>query len=65
MSTKKLQILGSLGNSDADTLGGKHADEFASATDVEQLKTLVGDKSVAEQIDAAISSLTNFMEVKF
>ena len=56
MSTKKLQILGSLGNSDADTLDGKHADEFALTSDVEELKTKVGDTSVSEQINNAIES---------
>ena len=54
MSTKKLQIIGSLGNNDADTLDGKHAIDFASATDFEELKTLVGDVAVSKQIDTAI-----------
>lgn len=57
--TKKLQILGSLGNSDADTLDGKHASEFASASDVETLKSQVGDTSVSEQVEVAISNLEN------
>lgn len=60
MSTKKLQILGSLaaqaGN--ADTLDGKHANEFASASDVAELKSLVGDNKVAEQIATAIDNIT-------
>ena len=51
MSTKKLQILGSLGNSDADTLDGKHASDFASASDVVALEELVGDTKVSEQIE--------------
>lgn len=55
MSTKKLQIIGSLGSSDADTLDGKHAEEFAAASDVEELKTLVGDEAVSTQIEEAIS----------
>lgn len=33
--------------------------------DVDQLKMLVGDTSVSEQISAAISSLTNLEEVAF
>ena len=57
MSTKKLQILGSLGNSDADTLDGKHASDFAAATDFEDLKTLVGDEAVSTQITNAISGM--------
>lgn len=59
MSTKKLQIIGSLGNSDADTLDGKHASEFASASDVAALEGLVGDKSVSEQVETAVSNLEN------
>lgn len=55
MSTKKLQILGSFGGSDADTLDGKHASEFASASDVEQLKNNVGDSPVSEQINDAVT----------
>lgn len=58
MSTKKLQILSTLIQEaqNADTLDGKHADEFAAASDVEQLKTLVGDTPVAEQISNAVST---------
>ena len=40
--------------SNADTLDGKHAEEFAQVVDVEGLKTLVGDIAVSEQIDTAI-----------
>ena len=40
----------------ADTLDGKHASEFASATDVSNLKALVGDVSVSEQIEDAIAT---------
>lgn len=58
MSTKKLQILGSLGIADADTLDGMHADEFAASSDFEQLKTLVGDVAVSEQILSAISQMS-------
>ena len=41
--------------SNADTLDGKHAEEFAKVTDVEELKTLVGDIEVSTQIEEAIS----------
>jgi hypothetical protein len=40
----------------ADTLDGKHAEELASAVDVNNLKGLVGDSKVSEQISAAIKS---------
>ncbi len=40
---------------DADTVDGKHASDFASASDVSGLKALVGDTSVAEQISSAVS----------
>lgn len=56
MSTRKLQIIGDF-NSNADTLDGKHASEFASASDVEQLQIKVGDMTVSEQLDAAIAEL--------
>lgn len=46
MSTKKIQILGSLGMGDADTLDGKHASEFATPSDV------------SEQISNAISQMS-------
>ena len=39
----------------ADTLDGKHADEFASYSDVETLKTQVGDTPVSEQINEAVT----------
>ena len=56
MATKKLQIVGSLISqaTDADTVDGKHADEFAAASDVEDLQTLVGDTKVSEQITTAV-----------
>lgn len=38
----------------ADTLDGKHADEFALASDFESLDAKIGDKSVSEQITDAI-----------
>lgn len=52
MSTKKLQIVGGM---NADTLDGQHASEFASAVDVSDLQTKVGDMSVSEQISNAIA----------
>ena len=55
MSTKKLQIIGSLGSSDADTLDGKHADEFALASDMSDLQIKVGDTSVSTQISEAVA----------
>ena len=39
----------------ADTLDGKHASEFASATDVSDLKSKVGDIPVQDQINNALS----------
>lgn len=58
MSTKKLQIIDSLIKEaqNADTLDGKHADEFAAASDVEALQSKVGDTSVSEQISTALTS---------
>jgi hypothetical protein len=45
---------------DADTLDGKHASEFALASDVSELKNKVGDTSVSDQIASAIpTSLKN------
>lgn len=41
-------------SSNADTLDGKHADEFAAASDVEALQTKVGDTSVSEQLQNLI-----------
>ena len=43
----------------ADTVDGKHASEFALATDVAALQTLVGDTGVAEQISTAVASKAN------
>lgn len=56
MSTKKLQIIGNLAGqaSNADTVDGKHASDFAASTDFEQLKSLVGDTAVSEQITQAV-----------
>ena len=42
---------------DADTLDGQHASDFATASDVEDLKTLVGDVAVSEQIGTAVNNL--------
>lgn len=41
---------GSEFNGDADTLDGKHASEFALATETQELRELVGDTPVSEQI---------------
>lgn len=56
MPTKKLQIVDSLIKQaeNANTLGGKSAEEFALASEVTALQTQVGDSSVAEQIGAAL-----------
>ena len=56
MATKKLQILDSIIKQaeNADTLDGKHAEDFALVTDVETVKSLVGDSSVSEQINSAV-----------
>lgn len=58
MATKKLQIIDSIIKQaeNADTLDGKHADEFATASDVETLKSQVGDETVSAQIANAFSS---------
>ena len=63
MATKKLQILDSLIKQaeNADTLDGKHAEEFASAEveqRVDELETLVGDESVSSQINTALNALS-------
>lgn len=39
--------------SDANTLGGKTADEFALTSDIEELQSQIGDQSVADQISEA------------
>lgn len=44
---------------DADTLDGKHASEFAAASDVSTLSELVGDIPVSEQITDAVKDLSN------
>ena len=49
---------GPVDGGNADTLDGKHADEFASASDIEALQGLVGDTSVSTQIGDAINALT-------
>lgn len=40
----------------ADTVDGKHASDFATATGLSDLKSLVGDTSVSSQISSAIAS---------
>lgn len=47
---------------DADTVDGKHASDFASASDVETLKAKVGDTSVSEQITSAIPTKVSTFE---
>ena len=65
MATKKLQILDSLIKQaeNADTLDGKHANEFALASEVEVLQEKVGDNTVSEQINNAVAqkSLVQFI----
>lgn len=43
----------------ADTVDGKHANEFATATDLAALQTLVGDTAVSAQIATAVASKAN------
>ncbi len=43
----------------ADTVDGKHASDFATATGLSDLKSLVGDASVSSQISSAISTKAN------
>ena len=43
----------------ADTVDGKHASDFALASDVTALQTKVGDIAVSEQISIAVSSKAN------
>ncbi|MGN5456811.1 MAG: phage baseplate protein [Candidatus Kurthia intestinigallinarum] len=66
MSTKKLQILDyNVKQADnADTVDGKHADEFASTddmataqSDISDLQTKVGDTAVSTQISTAINEI--------
>ena len=73
MATKKLQIIDyHIKQSDnADTIDGKHADEFAVATDmataqsdISDLQSKVGDTSVAEQITAGISNKVDKIDGK-
>ena len=47
---------GQTNGGDADTLDGKHANEFAFASDVEALNIKIGDSSVSEQITNAIQN---------
>lgn len=53
MSTKKLQLIGAI---NADTLDGKHADEFALATNVEELQSALEsmDENVAQKSQVQI-----------
>lgn len=65
MATKKIQMLdyNIKQSENSDTLDGKHASDFASASDmttaksnIGELQTKVGDKSVSSQISTAIAS---------
>lgn len=66
MSTKKLQIVNNLITeaSNADTVDGKHASDFAVASDVATLQTLVGDTAVSTQISTAIASKVDKVDDK-
>lgn len=66
MATKKLQIIGTLIKQaqNADMVDGKHADEFAAASDVENLKVLVGDTAVSEQIGDSVTQLESKIDAK-
>ena len=48
----------------ADTVDGKHASDFASATDVSDLQSKVGDISVATQITNAIDPINTSLDGK-
>lgn len=43
----------------ADTLDGKHASAFALVSDVDSLKSKVGDTSVSEQINNALANFSS------
>lgn len=43
---------------DADTVDGKHASDFATSTNFNQLKELVGETSVHDQIQSQLNSLS-------
>lgn len=66
MSTKKLQIVNNLiiEASNADTVDGKHASDFAVASDVTTLQTLVGDTAVSTQISTAIANKVDKVDDK-
>lgn len=53
MTTKKLQIIGGM---NADTLDGKHAEEFVAIEDFDELKTLIGDGTISEQISTIVDT---------
>ena len=57
MATKKIQILDSIIKQaeNADTLDGKHAEEFALSSEMQDLRGQVGDERVADQITKAIA----------
>ena len=47
----------------ADTVDGKHAVDFATATGLSDLKDLVGDTSVSSQISSAVSTKANILDL--
>lgn len=52
----EFEVVANLNGGNSDTLDGKHADEFAAASVVEELQSKVGDTSVSEQITEAIEN---------
>lgn len=48
----------------ADTVDGKHANEFAAVTDLATLQTLVGDTAVSVQINTAMAGKVDIVEGK-
>ena len=55
---------GMVDGGNADTLDGKHANEFALVTDVEALQTKIGNTSVAEQISTALTEANSYTDTK-
>ena len=55
---EELSGTSSIDNGNADTLDGKHASYFATASDMNDLQSKVGDTSVSEQISTAVSNFS-------
>ena len=57
MATKKIQILDSIIKQaeNADTLDGKHAEDFALSSEMQVLQGYVGGRNVSTQIEEAIA----------